>query len=75
MSNFNPFRNNPPRPKNNRFSNSQPENGDPLDIEDLLVNGTAKAKVMPDGRIVHSREGHQVEGGTNLLKDRVWGCA
>jgi len=46
---------------------------EPTDVRKLVAGGTARARVLPDGRIVADTDGREVSGGTSLLKDRVWG--
>lgn len=53
---------------------SQVQEKDPLDVEELLVHGSAKAKILPDGRLVPVEQANNVEGGINLLKEREWGA-
>ena len=66
---------------NNPFS-KKPQNGingeinpsDPLSVEDLLVDGTKKATVTSDGRLVARNEAKSKgEEGIDLIKQREWG--
>jgi hypothetical protein len=47
---------------------------DPLSVEDLLVDGTMKATITSDGRLISKKDAVQdKEKGIDLLKQREWG--
>ena len=50
-------------------------NHDPLSVEDLLVDGTQKATITSDGRLVTKKDAlKDKEEHIDLLKQREWGC-
>ena len=50
-------------------------NQDPLAVEDLLVDGTQKATITSDGRLVTKKDAlKDKEEHIDLLKQREWGC-
>ena len=50
-------------------------NQDPLSVEDLLVDGTQKATITSDGRLVTKKDAlKDKEEHIDLLKQREWGC-
>ena len=68
---FNPF-----SKKDNQ--STQPEGSkssqDPLNVEDLLVDGTQKATITSDGRLVSKKDAlKDKEEHIDLLKQREWG--
>ena len=68
---FNPFskkENQPTQPEGNKSSK------DPLNVEDLLVDGTQKATITSDGRLVSKKDAlKDKEEHIDLLKQREWG--
>ena len=47
----------------------------PLAVEDLLVDGTMKATVTSDGRLISKKDAvKNNEEGIDLVKQREWGC-
>ena len=47
---------------------------DPLSVEDLLVDGTARATITSDGRLLAKKEAIKgKEEHIDLLKQREWG--
>ena len=47
---------------------------DPLSVEDLLVDGTQKATITSDGRLVTKKDAlKDKEEHIDLLKQREWG--
>ena len=47
---------------------------DPLEVEDLLVDGTKKATITSDGRLVSKSDSlKDKEEHIDLLKQREWG--
>ncbi|SVC62382.1 uncharacterized protein METZ01_LOCUS315236 [marine metagenome] len=68
---FNPFskkENQPTQPEDNKSSK------DPLNVEDLLVDGTQKATITSDGRLVSKKDAlKDKEEHIDLLKQREWG--
>tara|TARA_Y100001970_G_C13984782_1_gene725117 strand:- start:223 stop:435 length:213 start_codon:yes stop_codon:yes gene_type:complete len=47
---------------------------DPLSVEDLLVDGTAKATITSDGRLLSKKDAlKDKEEHIDLLKQREWG--
>ena len=68
---FNPFskkENQPTKPEGNKSSK------DPLNVEDLLVDGTQKATITSDGRLVSKKDAlKDKEEHIDLLKQREWG--
>jgi len=47
---------------------------DPLSVEDLLVDGTAKATITSDGRLLAKKDALKgKEEHIDLLKQREWG--
>ncbi len=47
---------------------------DPLQVEDLLVDGTMKATVTSEGRLISKKDAiKDKEKGIDLLKQREWG--
>jgi len=66
----NPFSRKPQSSNNGETSPS-----DPLSVEDLLVDGTKKATVTSDGRLVARNEAKSKgEEGIDLIKQREWGA-
>jgi len=50
-------------------------NQDPLSVENLLVDGTQKATITSDGRLVTKKDAlKDKEEHIDLLKQREWGC-
>ena len=50
------------------------ENKDPLSVEDLLVDGTQKATITSDGRLLAKKDAlKDKEEHIDLLKQREWG--
>ena len=68
---FNPFSkkdNQPTQPESSKSSQ------DPLNVEDLLVDGTQKATITSDGRLVSKKDAlKDKEEHIDLLKQREWG--
>ena len=67
---------NPFRKKENKKSNleEKKERQDPLSVEDLLVDGTQKATITSDGRLVTKKDAlKDKEEHIDLLKQREWG--
>jgi len=67
---------NPFRKKENKKSNleEKKERQDPLSVEDLLVDGTQKATITSDGRLVTKKDAlKDEEEHIDLLKQREWG--
>jgi len=49
-------------------------NQDPLEVEDLLVDGTKKATITSDGRLLSKSDSlKDKEEHIDLLKQREWG--
>ena len=47
---------------------------DPLSVEDLLIDGTAKATITSDGRLLSKKDAlKDNEEHIDLLKQREWG--
>ena len=47
---------------------------DPLSVEDLLVDGTSKATITSDGRLLSKKDAlKDKEEHIDLLKQREWG--
>tara|TARA_Y100000294_G_scaffold60377_2_gene57096 strand:+ start:142 stop:357 length:216 start_codon:yes stop_codon:yes gene_type:complete len=47
---------------------------DPLQVEDLLVDGTMKATITSEGRLISKKDAiKDKEKGIDLLKQREWG--
>jgi len=68
---FNPF-----AKKQNKPSSIEDEKAtqDPLEVEDLLVDGTQKATITSDGRLLSKSESlKDKEEHIDLLKQREWG--
>ena len=64
--------------KTNLRSEDDNEDGkrieDPLSVEDLLVDGTVKATVTSDGRLISKNDAlKDGEEHIDLLKQREWG--
>ena len=48
---------------------------DPLSVEDLLVDGSKKATITSDGRLLSKNDAIKgKEEHIDLLKQREWGC-
>ena len=68
--------NNPFSKKPTRQSklNKKTANKDPLSVEDLLVDGTKKATITSDGRLLSKSDSlKNSEEHIDLLKQREWG--
>jgi hypothetical protein len=68
---FNPFAR-----KQNKPSSIEDEKAtqDPLEVEDLLVDGTQKATITSDGRLLSKGDSlKDKEEHIDLLKQREWG--
>jgi hypothetical protein len=68
---------NPFSRKENKISSldEKKANQDPLAVEDLLVNGTQKATITSDGRLVTKKNAlKDKEEHIDLMKQREWGC-
>ena len=71
--------NNPFKPIKKRTEGSEENerlsSENPLSVEDLLVDGTMKATVTSDGRLISKKDAvKNDEDGIDLLKQREWGC-
>ena len=69
---FNPF-----SKKNNQLTKPDDNQSmkDPLSVEDLLVDGSKKATITSDGRLVSKNDALKgKEEHIDLLKQREWGC-
>ena len=67
----NPFKKRTESPE----ANERPSPENPLSVEDLLVDGTMKATVTSDGRLISKKDAvKNDEDGIDLLKQREWGC-
>ena len=68
---FNPFSK---KPKRNTRIDEKKTNQDPLSVEDLLVDGTQKATITSDGRLISKKDAlKDNEEHIDLLKQREWG--
>ena len=69
---YNPFIK---KTSNGRNNNAEATPNDPLSVEDLLVDGTKKATVTSDGRLVARNDAKSKgEAGIDLVKQREWGA-
>ena len=69
---FNPFAKKETKPSK---INDEKSNQDPLDVEDLLVDGTKKATITSDGRLLSKSDSlKDKEEHIDLLKQREWGA-
>ena len=67
---FNPFSKKPKKSK----INEEKVNQDPISVEELLVDGTQKATITSDGRLVTKKDAlKDKEEHIDLLKQREWG--
>ena len=68
---FNPFAKK--QTKSSSINDEQPTQ-DPLEVEDLLVDGTKKATITSDGRLLSKSDSlKDKEEHIDLLKQREWG--
>ena len=68
---FNPFSK---KNKNQPSIEDRDTTQDPLSVEDLLVDGTQKATITSDGRLVSKKDAlKDKEEHIDLLKQREWG--
>ena len=68
---FNPFSKKQTKPS---LINDKKSNQDPLEVEDLLVDGTKKATITSDGRLLSKSDSlKDKEEHIDLLKQREWG--
>ena len=68
---FNPFAKKQTQPSS---INDKKSNQDPLEVEDLLVDGTKKATITSDGRLLSKSDSlKDKEEHIDLLKQREWG--
>ena len=69
---FNPF--SKKQTKTSSINDEQPQQ-DPLEVEDLLVDGTKKATITSDGRLLSKGDSlKDKEEHIDLLKQREWGA-
>ena len=69
---FNPF-----SKKENKKTDANHEKStkDPLSVEDLMVDGSKKATITSDGRLLSKKDALKgKEEHIDLLKQREWGC-
>ena len=68
---YNPFSN---KNKTKSQTDKRSETKDPLSVEDLLVDGTQKATITSDGRLLAKKDSlKDKEEHIDLLKQREWG--
>ena len=68
---FNPFSK---KDKRNTSANVNASSNDPLSVEDLLVDGSKKATITSDGRLLSKKDAiKDKEEHIDLLKQREWG--
>jgi len=68
---YNPFSK---KPKKSTKIQDKIEKKDPLSVEDLLVDGTQKATITSDGRLISKKDAlKDSEEHIDLLKQREWG--
>jgi hypothetical protein len=68
---FNPFAKK--QTKTSSINDEKPKQ-DPLEVEDLLVDGTKKATITSDGRLLSKGDSlKDKEEHIDLLKQREWG--
>ena len=68
---YNPFSKKEKSPKSKVKANQ-----DPLSVEDLLVDGTQKATITSDGRLLAKKDAlKDKEEHIDLLKQREWGAS